>query len=147
MVERAEGLVWCVFLWEPLVAMPSSSFPVTLHVAAPSPQAASSICKSNLLSFGSVVNAVLFCFQPPSSLHIAPPSHINPHLPSAWLFTTTSARSCQITGADTTHHMQFVLNRHIQKDSNTLTFTYPWLSHKHQWQITVNLRGSRQNSL
>lgn len=59
----------------------SSSFSVTLHVAAPSPQAAFSICKSNLLF------VLWFCRQCSSILFPAPPHYLCILLPSPHMYT------------------------------------------------------------
>lgn len=76
----------------------SNSFSVTLHVAAPSPQAAFSICKSNLLFvlwFCRQCSSILFPAPPPLSLHIAPFS-IHVHsltFPPAWPVPTNTTAS------------------------------------------------------
>lgn len=105
-------------------AINSSFFPpLSLHIAAPNPQAgflfyysATPIFSS---SFGSVVNAVLFCFKPPSPhlLHIAP--HLTHTLhPFAWL---TNLRS---PSAERRRH-SLVTRKEIENDNDTLSSVLP----------------------
>lgn len=85
MVERAEELVsvMCFFLREPLVAISSSFFFRYPSHSSPPEQAFLSASPIFSLSFGSVVNAVLFCFQPPliSAYRSPHPTHV--HTPLA----------------------------------------------------------------
>jgi len=112
MVERADGLLSDVFSSESLwLPYRSSSFSVTLHEAAPSPRAAFSICKSNLLFvlwFCRQCSSILFPAPPPltfayRSPHIYTPSpafcmadnHHHPHQPHA------QTPVCQTISTDT----------------------------------------------
>lgn len=101
MVERAEGLV-SVMCFPQRAFGSSSSFSVTLHVAAPSPRAAffylqvqSSLCPLVLSSmqFYSVSSPPPHTFI---SAYCSPSLHIYtpPHLPSAWPITTTIQTLC-----------------------------------------------------
>lgn len=130
-------------------AINSSFFPpLSLHIAAPNPQAgflfyysATPIFSS---SFGSVVNAVLFCFKPPSP-HLL---HITPHLthtlhPFAWL---TKPRS---SSAERRRH-SLVTRKEIERMITTrFPLCYPAFLYitRRRWQITMCLVGSQPNSL
>lgn len=93
----------------------SSSFSVTLHVAAPSPQAAFSICKSNLLF------VLWFCRQCSSILFPAPPPIISAYCFLLHTYTLPHFPPCMAS-----HHQHHIL--HMPCLSSTIQVQ--WISCK-----------------
>lgn len=97
-------------------------FPVSLHIAAPNPQAGFFFYSTTpifSLSFGSVVNAVLFCFQPPSP-HLL---YIAPHLTHTVCMADQSETFICRTLQTQSRHQK----RHMWNDNNAALPVLPFM--------------------